>query len=122
MIFSDKLRLLIEEQDLTQKQLAYDLKIPVSTLGGYVQGTSEPDFQTLKIIANYFDVTTDYLLDFYTNQVKSSKEVDLLRIFRSLSPEQQDLYLEQGKAFIKIKAKDSAKSSNSISKKESNVE
>ena len=122
MIFSDKLRLLIEEQDLTQKQLAYDLKIPVSTLGGYVQGTSEPDFQTLKIIASYFDVTTDYLLDFYTNQVKSSKEDDLLRIFRSLSPEQQDLYLEQGKAFIKIKAKDSAKSSNSISKKESNVE
>lgn len=117
MIFSDKLRLLIEEQDLTQKQLAYDLKIPVSTLGGYVQGTSEPDFQTLKIIASYFDVTTDYLLDFYTNQVKSSKEDDLIRIFRSLSPEQQDLYLEQGKAFIKIKAKDSAKSSNSISKK-----
>ena len=62
MNFSDKLRSLLEERGITHKLLANDLRIPVSTLGGYFQGTSEPDFQTLKIIAGYFEVTTDYLL------------------------------------------------------------
>lgn len=113
MTFSDRLRILIEEQDITQKQLAGDLQIPVSTLGGYVQGTSEPDFQTLVLIAKYFNVTTDYLLGCQTSDVKSINANELLRIFRSLSPEQQELYLEQGKAFIKVNKKGQAKSSNS---------
>lgn len=121
MIFSDKLRLLIQEHDITQKQLAKDLKIPVSTLGGYVQGTSEPDFQMLKTIAKYFNVSTDYLLDYREDYIKSSKEDDLLRIFRSLSAEQQDLYLEQGKAFLKINSKENAESTKSTSQNGSKI-
>ncbi len=110
MNFSEKLRYLLEEKDITQKLLANDLKIPVSTLGGYFQGTSEPDFQTLKIIASYFNVSTDFLLDLPSSNAKNSKEDDLLRIFRSLTPEQQELYLEQGKAFIKINSREKTKS------------
>ena len=53
MPFCDTLRNLIDERGLTQKQLAQDLEIPVSTLGGYVQGTSEPDFETLKLLDVY---------------------------------------------------------------------
>lgn len=105
MQFSERLRMLLEEQNLTQKQLAQELAIPASTLGGYVQGTSEPDFDTLKLIADYFKVTTDYLLDHRTEQVKTAEENDLRRIFRSLSPDQQRLYLEQGRAFLKINQK-----------------
>lgn len=110
MEFADKLRALIKEKNITQKQLSADLKIPASTLGGYVQGTSEPDFETLKIISKYFEVTPDYLLDYHTSGVKSDKEEDLLRIFRSLSSRQQDVYLEQGRAFLKINLKEKAKS------------
>lgn len=121
MEFSDKLRSLIEEKNITQKQLASELKIPVSTLGGYVQGTSEPDFATLKIISKYFEVTPNYLLDYHTSNIKNSKEEDILRIFRSLSEDQQDLYLEQGKAFLKINAKESAKSSHTTSQSGSKV-
>lgn len=113
MGFSDKLRLLIEEKNITQKRLATELQIPVSTLGGYVQGTSEPDFETLKMISKYFCVTPNYLLNYHTNNIMNDKEEDILRIFRSLSSDQQDLYLEQGKAFLKINTKESAKSSNS---------
>ena len=113
MAFCEKLRMLIEERDLTQKELAKQLKIPVSTLGGYVQGTSEPDFQTVKIIASFFHVSIDYLLDYTGGGNQSSRENDLLRIFRSLSPEQQDLYIEQGRAFIRINTRGSAKSSKS---------
>ena len=51
MKFHEILRLLIEERGLTQKQTANDLHIPVSTMGGYVQGTKETDFTTLKLLA-----------------------------------------------------------------------
>ncbi len=101
MLFSERLRTLINDRALTQKQLALELKIPVSTLGGYVQGTSEPDFDTLKLIANYFNVTADFLLDFRSENAVSSDEDELLTIFRSLNENQKSIYLEQGKAFIK---------------------
>lgn len=121
MPFCDTLRTLIDERGLTQKQLAKDLEIPVSTLGGYVQGTSEPDFETLKLFANYFDVSADYLLNLKIGNTQSRLENELLRIFRSLSTEQQELYLEQGKAFIRINAKEDVKSSKSTLQGKNNV-
>lgn len=121
MSFCDTLRNLIDERGITQKQLAQDLEIPVSTLGGYVQGTSEPDFETLKLFANYFNVSADYLLNLKIGNAQSHLENELLRIFRSLSTEQQELYLEQGKAFIRINAKEDVKSSKSTLQGKNNV-
>ena len=103
MIFSERLRLLIEEKELTQKQLARELKIPVSTLGGYVQGTSEPDFNTLKIIASYFDVSSDYLLGLPVRGTSNESEQELLRVFQAMTPEERGIYIDQGKAFIRAK-------------------
>lgn len=111
MTFCQTLRNLIDERGITQKQLAHTLKIPVSTLGGYVQGTSEPDFETLKLFATYFDVSADYLLNLNVGEARSPLENELLRIFRTLEPQQQELYVEQGKAFLKFNAKPEKKSS-----------
>jgi len=111
--FSSKLRELLEENDLKQKDMASILQIAASTMNGYIQGTSEPDFKMLKRLADYFHVSTDYLLDRYPEGIQSEKEQELLRIFRSLSGEQQDLFLEQGKAFIRFNAKGTAISSKS---------
>ena len=105
MKFNEKLKMLIDEQEITQKELASKLKIPVSTFGGYVQGTSEPDFQTLILLADYFNVTTDYLLNHSCKSSKSSHEDDLIRIYRTFTPSQQKIFLEQGKAIMKIKNK-----------------
>lgn len=115
MKFGDILRNLINDRGITQKQLAADLNIAPSTLGNYIQDSREPDFQTLKDIARYFNVTVDYLIDNRSPYTQSRNEEELLRIFRTLSSDQQDLYLEQGKAFLKINAKENAKSSKSIS-------
>ena len=101
MNFSYKLRSLIEERNLTQKQVANDLNIAPSTMGGYVQGISEPDFATLKRLAIYFEVTTDYLLNMHTNKTNNFLEDELLRVFRSMTSEQQSLYIEQGKVFVR---------------------
>lgn len=106
MSFGDNLRTLIEERNLTQKELAKRLNIAPSTMGSYVQNTREPDFNTLKLLAKYFDVSTDYLLDYPSNQTKNHQEDDLLRIFRSLSSTQKDICIEQCKAFVKINYKE----------------
>ena len=114
MVFCEILRILIEERGLTQKRLAQDLHIPVSTMGGYVQGTSEPDFETLKIIARYFHVSADYLLNLQSGKTETHGEDELLRIFRSLNAEQREVYLEQGKAFIKINTRQLKKKDDTI--------
>ena len=113
MNFSEKLRLLIDEENITQKQFANDLNIAPSTIGGYVQGISEPE--TLKRIALYFNVSADYLLNIPENKINNLAEEELLRVFRSMTIEQQQLYIEQGKVFVRannqLKAKKKVKSS-----------
>lgn len=59
----NKLRNLRENNGLLQKDISKDLNISASTIGMYEQGRREPDNATLKKIANYFGVSTDYLLD-----------------------------------------------------------
>lgn len=101
MDFSNTLRMLIEEKDLTQKELAKQLHLAPSTLGSYVQGSREPDFSTLKQLADYFNVSTDYLLGHYTASISSPLENELLRVFRSLTEEQQYICIEQSKVLMK---------------------
>lgn len=113
MNFGDKLRNLIEEKDITQKELASRLNIAPSTVSSYVQNTREPDFETLKSIARFFEVSTDYLLDFGTDNAATRQECELLRIFRCLSYEQREICIEQCKVFLKLnnKQKETRKSS-----------
>ena len=101
MKFSDKLRMLIEERNLTQKQVAIDLNVAASTMGEYVQGSSEPDFDTLIRIAEYFNVSTDYLLNRLSKNTVDQDEEELLRVYRSMKKEYRQIYIEQGKAFLK---------------------
>jgi len=105
MKFGDTLRSLLEERFITQKKMAQDLSIAATTLSGYVQNNSEPDFETLKRIAKYFDVTTDYLLDYRTGNTDTHEEDNIVRIFRSLSTEQREIFTEQSKIFVRINEK-----------------
>ena len=113
MNFGDRLKILIEEKDMTQKELAAQLNIAPSTVSSYVQNTREPDFATLRMIAKYFDVSIDYLLDYSTGHTSSVQENELLRIFRTLTPEQKEICIEQTKVFMKLNSreKQTAKSS-----------
>ena len=105
MTFGDNLRNLIEEREITQKELALHLNIAPSTVSSYVQNTREPDFATLKSIAKYFEVSIDYLLNFESDNITTRQESELLRIFRSLSNEQKEISIEQCKVFMKFNHK-----------------
>ena len=63
MEFGDILRELLENNELNQKMLADELHISPAAIGNYVRGNRAPDYQTLKKIADFFHVSTDYLLD-----------------------------------------------------------
>ena len=62
MTFSQILTNLREEKGIPQKELASQLNISISTVSNYENGVHCPDFKILCRIADYFDVTTDYLL------------------------------------------------------------
>ncbi|HBR30137.1 MAG TPA: hypothetical protein DD789_11965 [Firmicutes bacterium] len=61
-LFRFRLVQLREESNLTQKQFAEAVQIPNSTINRYETGIRVPDFDTLIIFADYFKVSTDYLL------------------------------------------------------------
>ena len=61
-MFKHTLRDLRREYRLTQSDLAKILGTSTSTVGNWETGLREPDFETLQRLADYFHVTTDYLL------------------------------------------------------------
>ena len=60
--FQNILKSLRATKGLTQDELSKQLNISRSTIGMYEKGAREPDFETLELIADYFNVDTDYLL------------------------------------------------------------
>ena len=62
-MFHDKLRYLRVHQELSQGEVAQRLNMAQATYSHYERGRREPDFATLKKIANFFNVSIDYLLD-----------------------------------------------------------
>ncbi len=58
----DRLKQLRIEHRKTQEEIAKDLGTTKVTIGRYELGVREPKTDILNALADYFDVTTDYLL------------------------------------------------------------
>ncbi|PKH09821.1 helix-turn-helix domain-containing protein [Planomicrobium sp. MB-3u-38] len=61
-MFNKRLQQLRKSINLTQNELANRLSINRGTYANYERGHRQPDYDTLQRIADYFDVSTDYLL------------------------------------------------------------
>lgn len=61
-MFSEILKELRKEKNLTQTQLAKELNVSLGAIGNWETGNRTPDVNTLSFIANYFGVTVDYLV------------------------------------------------------------
>ena len=61
-MIGQKLRELREEKGLLQKDIANFLNISTSAYGYYEQGKRNPDIEILGKLADFFNVSTDYLL------------------------------------------------------------
>lgn len=62
MGFSERLKLLRLQRQLSQKELADKLGISNSTVSMYERGEREPSFEMLELIGDFFNVDTNYLL------------------------------------------------------------
>jgi len=61
-MFGKRLSALRKQKGLSQYELADRLGYSRGQIANYEQGKREPDYETLRKIADFFDVTTDYLL------------------------------------------------------------
>lgn len=62
MKYGDILKKLRTEKGLSQKELTDQLAINRSTYARYETSSTQPDFDTLEKLADYFNVSIDYLL------------------------------------------------------------
>ena len=62
MSFAERLQELREDKGISRKDLAASLNITVSALGMYEQGRREPNIDMLIKMADYFDVSIDFLV------------------------------------------------------------
>ena len=62
ILFQERLKELRSEKGLSQTELAKELNVSQRSISSWETGFRQPDFETLRLIAEYFDVTTDYLL------------------------------------------------------------
>ncbi|MCM1044037.1 MAG: helix-turn-helix domain-containing protein [Candidatus Gastranaerophilales bacterium] len=82
MAFAETLTLLRENRGVLQKDLADLLGLSVGTISNYEKGIHEPNMSTLSRIADFYGVSTDYLLGQTSNPAPASK----------MSPEQYQKY------------------------------
>lgn len=60
--FPKNLRLLRKLHKVTQESLAQAINTTRSCISNYEHGTRQPDGETIRLIADYFEVSVDYLL------------------------------------------------------------
>jgi transcriptional regulator with XRE-family HTH domain len=63
MLLSENIRFLRKEAGLTQSELAERVGVNRPVIGAYEEGRAEPRIQTLKLMAHFFKVSVDDILD-----------------------------------------------------------
>ena len=76
-MFGRKLKSLRESKGLAQGTVAEKLNLTQATYSRYESGLHQPDYNTLKRIANFFEVSIDYLLNNEKNLPKTEEIIDL---------------------------------------------
>lgn len=64
MKFQDRLRELRLERGVTQEQIAKLVNMSKMAVSHWERGNSEPSIEQLKILADFFDVSIDYLVGY----------------------------------------------------------
>ena len=93
-MIAKKLEELRKQANLKQKEVAKKLDIPYTTYNAYEISKSLPTLETLIKLADFYNVTLDYLLDRNVNGILSSQEYELISMFRTLNEFEQTRVIE----------------------------
>ncbi|MGD6931860.1 helix-turn-helix domain-containing protein [Bacillus thuringiensis] len=75
--FGNIIRDLRKQKGITQEELAQSLQLSESTIGMYERNERQPDYNTLIRIADYFNVSTDFLLGRDSNVKEDRNNIEL---------------------------------------------
>lgn len=91
-----------KEKGISQISLAMQLNVSQKTISDYENGKSEPGISTLKHMADIFNTSVDYIIEYtdvrtpldkIAQRELSEEECELISIFRCLSLKQQHIAL-----------------------------
>ena len=68
----NRIRILREERGINQQRLAAELNVTQAMISKYELEISEPDLNTLRRIAEFFGVSSDYLLEISDEKISVS--------------------------------------------------
>lgn len=89
-IFTDRIKSLLQSKKVTQKQFLEDVGLSPNSFTRWVTEQRIPRSDTLGKIADYLEVSVDFLLGDDSTQL-STNEMELLISYRKLRPEYQEL-------------------------------
>lgn len=92
------------ERGLTQAQLAEKIGVTQGAVYFWEKGINEPTAGYLMKMASLFGVSVDELLSFECEKhgERTTKEVEMARVFEKLNETQQDVVLSTAKEFLKF--------------------
>ena len=104
MEFKFILKKLIEENNITQTSLAKAIGFTPQAVNRWCTGVAEPSTEVLKKIANYFNVSVDYLLGntFLEKEKKELNTLEQLLIKSGFIKPGEDLTKEELKRLMKF--------------------
>lgn len=96
MSFGENLRFLMVEQHISQTEFAKKIGYAQRTISSWVNSQSEPTESAIRKVAEYFQISTDELLDVDKNYTRglntySAEERQLVADFRQLSYYKREL-------------------------------
>lgn len=89
MEFGDRLLLLLNEKEITQRDFAAMLNIAPTTLNGYIKNKRQPDFSLVRQTAYLLNVSADYLIG-CENAAGSLNEHELTLISKLRKMDEKD--------------------------------
>lgn len=94
MSLSENLKRLRNHRGLTQEEVSKYLKMNRATYAHYETGRREPDVATLKLLADFFNVTTDELLSEYSPDENGPDNSDIRNPYTNdKGPDEVDEFL-----------------------------
>ena len=78
--YKNRIRDLREDLDLRQIDVARETGIDQKTLSNYETGKTNPDSYSIIRLAEFFNVTTDYLLGYSNLSIKNNEDIKKILI------------------------------------------
>lgn len=101
-MYGEKIRQFRKQKGLNQQELGEMLGVSAVSVSKWERAQTQPDIETLRMMADLFNTTIDELCDHEPALVspQENKLTMMARAFRQLTDEEQDKYLAVGRALF----------------------